>query len=234
VREKLLLAVTPEAGKESLRRATQGTGPGDQSTQWPRAHFLSPLHPVLDWAVDRALTRLGRNEVPVVVAPVATPVAVVLGTLTNGRGQVVLRAVVGMEFLAPDVPPIISQDVPMLLEAVGLRAGPPNAGLPVDLAAHQPLVPAAVREMHRYMAALKQERASTLSTPLKDAARGIATWRKRSEARAAGLAPNQAARVRRRIEQHGKQAEDLVGSLSARPDPMVRVLLLIVPEGGAA
>ena len=66
--DKLLLATTPEAGKESLRRAIQGTAPGDQTTQWPQAHFLSPLHPVLDWAVDRALTRLGRNEVPVITA----------------------------------------------------------------------------------------------------------------------------------------------------------------------
>jgi hypothetical protein len=94
VREKLLLAVTPEAGMESLRRATQdkvmqGNAPGDQSTQWPQAHYLSPLHPVLDWAVDRALTRLGRNQVPVATAAVGAPTALELGTLTNQRGQVV-------------------------------------------------------------------------------------------------------------------------------------------------
>ncbi|MGH3528803.1 MAG: SNF2-related protein, partial [Pseudonocardiaceae bacterium] len=77
VREKLLLAVTPEAGIESLRRATQGTSPGDQSTQWPQAHYLSPLHPVLDWAVDRALTQLGRNQVPVATAAVGAPTALV-------------------------------------------------------------------------------------------------------------------------------------------------------------
>lgn len=109
VRDKLLLATTPEAGKESLRRAVQGTAPGDQTTQWPQAHYLSPLHPVLDWAVDRALTRLGRNEVPVITAAVEMPVALVLGTLTNGRGQVVLRALAGMRFLAPDLPPIVDR-----------------------------------------------------------------------------------------------------------------------------
>ncbi|MDQ2707910.1 MAG: DEAD/DEAH box helicase [Actinomycetota bacterium] len=230
VQEKLLLAVTPEAGVESLRRATQGVAPGDQSTQWPAAHHLSPLHPVLDWAVDRALTRLGRNQVPVATAQVAAPTAVVLGTLTNKRGQVVLRAVVGMEFFSPRVDPVIHQDVPELLEHAGFRTGGVNTGAALDLTEHQALVPAAVAQMQDYLRALKQERASTLSEPLKDAARGIAAWRKESEALAATLAPAQAARVRRRIAEHGTQAQGLVESLSARAEPMVRVLLLLLPE----
>ena len=234
VRDKLLLATTPEAGKESLRRAIQGTAPGDQTTQWPQAHYLSPLHPVLDWAVDRALTRLGRNEVPVITAAVDMPVALVLGTLTNGRGQVVLRALAAMRFLAPDLPPIVDPDVPELMEAIGLRAGPPNPNRPLDLTGYRPLVPAAVREMHRYMDTLKRERAGTLSEPLREAARAIKAWRRRSEARAAQLAPAHATRVRRRIDRHGAQAHELVESLSARPDPMVRVLLVIVPDGDVA
>jgi hypothetical protein len=231
VREKLLLAVTPEAGMESLRRATQGTAPGDQSTQWPQAHYLSPLHPVLDWAVDRALTRLGRNQAPVATAAVGAPTALVLGTLTNKRGQVVLRAVVGMEFFAPGVDPIIHQDVTELLQAAGFRTGAVNPGVPLDLAKYQTLVPVAVAQMHRYMAALKQERASTLSEPLSEAARRIATWCTQSEALATQLAPAQAGRLRRRIEQHGAQAHELVQSLSARAEPMVRVLLLLLPNG---
>ncbi|MGA9309065.1 MAG: SNF2-related protein [Pseudonocardiaceae bacterium] len=231
VREKLLLAVTPEAGVESLRRATQGSAPGDQSTQWPQAHYLSPLHPVLDWAVDRALTRLGRNQVPVATAAVGAPTALVLGTLTNQRGQVVLRAVVGMEFFAPGVEPIIHQDVPELLQTAGFRTGAVNPGVALDLSQHRALVPAAVTQMQHYMAALKRERASTLSEPLKEAARGIAAWRRQSEALAAALAPAQAARMRRRIEQHGDQAHELVASLSVRPEPMVRVLLVLLPNG---
>ncbi|MGH3628592.1 MAG: SNF2-related protein [Sciscionella sp.] len=231
VREKLLLAVTPEAGAESLRRATQGSAPGDQSTQWPQAHYLSPLHPVLDWAADRALTHLGRNQVPVATAAVTAPTAIVLGTLTNKRGQVVLRSAVGMEFFAAGVEPIIHQDVAELLQRAGFRTGAVNQGRPLDLAEHQALVPDAVAQMRRYMATLKQERAGTLSEPLKQAARRIATWRKESDALAAQLAPTQASRVRRRIEQHGAQAQELVQSLSARPEPMVRMLLLLLPNG---
>lgn len=188
---------------------------------------------MLDWVVDRALTRLGRTQVPVATAAIGAPTALVLGTLTNKRGQVVLRAVVGMEFFALGVDPIIHQDVAELLQAAGFRTGAVNPGVPLDLAEHQALVPAAVAQMRRYMAALKQERASTLSEPLKEAARGIAAWRTQSEELAAQLAPAQAGRVRRRIEQHGAQAHELVQSLSARAEPMVRVLLLLLPNGDA-
>ena len=84
------------------------------------------------------------------------------------------------------------------------------------------------------MDTLKRERAGTLSEPLLEAARAIKAWRRRSEARAAQLAPAHATRVRRRIDRHGAQAHELVESLSARPDPMVRVLLVIVPDGDVA
>ena len=56
----------PTRGKESLRRATQGTAPATRPRSGRRRTTSRPLHPVLDWAVDRALTRLGRNQVPVV------------------------------------------------------------------------------------------------------------------------------------------------------------------------
>lgn len=231
VREKLLLAVTPEAGNESLRRATQGQAPGDQTTQWPLAHFLSPLHPVLDWAADRALGRLGRNQVPVATAQVDGPVALVLGTLTNGRGQVVLRALVGMEFLAPGIAPIVHPDAVDVLTRSGFRTGAVNANRPLDLAAHRPLVPAAVAQMRRYLATLARERASTMRAPLDAAATRIGRWRAAAEARAAELGPRQAADLRRRVDRHGAQVDELVAALEARDDPMVRVLLLLVPEG---
>ena len=230
VREKLLLAVTPEAGAESLRRATQGTAPGDQSTQWPQAHYLSPLHPVLDWAVDRALTRLGRNQVPVATAAVDAPTVVALGTLANQRGQIVLSSTVAMTFFAPPAAPFIEQDVPDLLERVGFRSGAVNTGAVLDLDAHAALVPAAVAEMQAYMNMQKRTRADLLSAPLSTAARRIDTWRRASEALAEQLAPAQAGSLRRRVAEHADQADVLVRTLSARADPMVRVLLVLLPK----
>jgi superfamily II DNA or RNA helicase len=231
VRERLLLAVTPEAGNESLRRATQGTAAGDQSTQWPQAHYLSPLHPVLDWAVDRALTRLGRNQVPVATAAVDAPTVIALGTLANQRGQVVLSSTVAMTFFAPPSAPFIEQDVPELLERVGFRSGAVNTGAALDLDAHAALVPAAVAEMQAYMRTQRRLRADLLSEPLGAADRRIAAWRRASETLADGLAPGQAGPLRRRVAEHADQADELVRTLSARADPMVRVLLVLLPGG---
>ncbi|MCE3554515.1 DEAD/DEAH box helicase [Pseudonocardia sp. RS11V-5] len=230
IKQKLLLAVTREAGEDHLRRATEGRE-GEQETQWPLAHFLSPLHPVLDWAVDRALTRLGRNQVPVATAAVDMPTAIVLGTLTNQRGQVVLRSVVGMQFL-PSGDPIVLDDAEDVLRSAGFRSDAVNPEIPLDLSEYAGLVPAAVDRMRAHMALLKQQRAAMVTEPLRAAARGIAQWRRASEALADKLDnPRQAERARRRIAEHGDQAQDLVASLSARKEPMVRVLLLLVPNG---
>ncbi|MGE0844167.1 SNF2-related protein [Pseudonocardia sp.] len=233
IKEKLLLAVTREAGEHHLRLATEGRvgEKGDKETQWPLAHFLSPLHPVLDWAVDRALTRLGRNQVPVATAAVDRPTAIVLGTLTNQRGQVVLRSVVGMQF-PPGGDPIVLDDAEAILRSAGFRSDAVNPQTPLDLIAYASHVPAAVQRMRSHMAWLKLQRAAIVTEPLRTAAREIAKWRKDSEALAEKRDnPRQAERDRRRVAQHGDQAQDLVASLSARKEPMVRVLLLLVPNG---
>src|SRR5205085_1643008 len=31
-------------------------------SQWPRVGHLSPLHPAVDWLVDKVLAKIGRNE----------------------------------------------------------------------------------------------------------------------------------------------------------------------------
>ena len=53
------LATSKARGKDLLAQALADGG----GSSWPEAHFLAPLHPVLDWAADRALATLSRNEV---------------------------------------------------------------------------------------------------------------------------------------------------------------------------
>jgi hypothetical protein len=77
----------------------------------------------------------------------------------------------------------------------------------------------------------KRTRADLLSEPLRAAAGRIDAWRQASEALAAGLAPAQAGPLRRRVAEHADQADELVRTLSARADPMVRVLLVLLPGG---
>ena len=89
VLERLKLATNTAVGNSQLRIAREGKGVNN--TTWPEAHYLGPLHPVLDWASDRALTALGRNQVFVIRGDVDAPTVLLMGTLTNKRGQLISR-----------------------------------------------------------------------------------------------------------------------------------------------
>ena len=69
VKDRLMLATSTVRGNEQLRAAREG----DSEKSWPRAHFLGPLHPVTDWAADRALASMARGEIPAVLGTVDTP-----------------------------------------------------------------------------------------------------------------------------------------------------------------
>ena len=85
VTQKLQLATTVAKGKAELAQALT-----DESTSlWPEGHFLGPLHPVIEWACDRALGSLGRNQLFAVRGDVETVTVLLQGSLTNRRGQVV-------------------------------------------------------------------------------------------------------------------------------------------------
>lgn len=88
VKDRLMLATSTVRGNEQLRAAREG----DSEKSWPRAHFLGPLHPVTDWAADRALASMARGEIPAVLGNVDTPTVLLMGTLTNSRGQVLTRS----------------------------------------------------------------------------------------------------------------------------------------------
>ena len=61
---------------------------------------LSPLHPFVDWLVDKVLVAVGRNEALVMATDVEQPTFCVQGMYSNGRGQPQL-----VEWLAITVDP---------------------------------------------------------------------------------------------------------------------------------
>ena len=143
VTTSLKLAVTQARGDDRLEAARSGT----ETNQWPDAHFLGPLHPVLDWASDRSLATLGRGTIFAVRGAVEDPVVALLGTLTNGRGQVVAASHMTATFggfphsTACAVTPFGSAQE--LYDALGVAAARNNPG-PVDVSDLSPLVRPAV------------------------------------------------------------------------------------------
>ena len=94
VQKYLRLATTQAKGARLLAEAL-----GDSSdSSWPEAHYLGPLHPVLDWAGDRVLAKLGRSSVFAVRGDVDSPTVLLLGTLTNRAGRTVSMVCVSAAF----------------------------------------------------------------------------------------------------------------------------------------
>ena len=127
VQEHLRLATTQAKGARLLAEALRDSS----DSSWPEAHYLGPLHPVLDWAGDRVLAKLGRSSVFAVRGDVDSPTVLLLGTLTNRAGRTVSMVCVSAAFPFLDLP--------------GARA---------DLAAGRPLHAVAIGQVHDSPAAM--------------------------------------------------------------------------------
>jgi superfamily II DNA or RNA helicase len=229
VRERLVLATSRTSGEESMAQARRH----GSSSQWPQAHYLSPLHPVLEWATDRAMARLGRQEVPAAVADVPAPTVIVQGVLHNLAGQVVLHAVRAVVLLGRATGAVDREDWQEVLREAGVGVGSVNPAAPVDLAAYDWVVGRAVAAMRQQLAVLRAEREAQLAEPIERAARRIQGWREAGEQLAHDLVPAQRTRQQRLVVRRAQEAERLVASMQARPEALVRPLVVLLPGGPA-
>lgn len=215
VREKFQLATNTAVGDEILRNARTGQ---DGST-WPKAHFLGPLHPVTDWATDRALASLSSGQITAIEGDVDVPTVLLMATLTNKRGQVVSRAFVTV---AGGMLPKTIEDPVAWLRGIGLTENainPDTLTLPDNA---QELVASSV------------EVASDQLQPMMAAARNHATsrieyWTQRAhEWEQAKSGVQTTARVGRSA---GLIAEERALIASLEPDrELIRPLVLVLPK----
>ena len=218
VREELILATSTTRGKQSLEEAREGAS----ETTWPIAHYLGPLHPVSDWAADRALASMARQEVPAVRGKVDAPTVLVMGTLMNRRGQVVTRAFSTVEFPVPDLATAEAIEDPYTwLEAIGLTAGATNPGPVAGADELSHLIPRAVKATSGSLEAVFAQASA-------EADRRVTAWRERShewEHQAEELISSaRLTNLSRRVREEAELAEQL------RPEQrLVRPLLVVVP-----
>jgi superfamily II DNA or RNA helicase len=226
VLERLKLATTRTVGETQLRIAREGKGVNN--TTWPEAHYLGPLHPVLDWASDRALTALGRNQVFVIRGDVDAPTVLLMGTLTNKRGQLISRVLSTAVFPNPanaDFCVVETlQDLSFLTVDTALKPGSSNPGPVVDVDRYRALIPVAVENAQREMRWVldAQEKATT---------ERLSQWRKRAQRwhdeadrmELFGAQKSRVGKLGRRINEEQRLAD-----LLAPTQQLVRPLLVIV------
>ncbi|WP_181699359.1 helicase-related protein [Nocardia sp. GTS18] len=226
--KRLKLATSTQVGDAELRVARQGKG--INGTTWPEAHYLGPLHPILDWASDRALSALGRNQIFAIRGQVDAVTVVLMGTLMNRRGQLVSRVFSTVEF--PDLArpnfaiPSPLESLDFLLTETGLKPNTANPGPIPDPERFQQLIPIAVDKATQSMKLVldHQERSAN---------ERLAQWRQRADRWYSGaeqleLFGTQKKKVdtyARRIAEEQRLAESL-----APTQQLVRPLLVIVAD----
>jgi superfamily II DNA or RNA helicase len=222
VTRRLMLATTLARGKERLAAALRD----DSDSTWPDAHYLGPLHPVLDWAADRALASLGRNEVFAVRGTVDAPTVLLLGTLTNRRGQVVSAAWLTAEFPNPEAPSFALvtpyDSVRAALRELGWDTVRDNPGPVPDLDTLTALVAPAVHEAEKHLLTVFEAAAQDVARRVEAWSSRLARW---DEEAGALIQRSDVQQRRQRVEEE----QELVRAMA--PDrQLVRPLLVVVPE----
>ncbi len=227
VTETLKLATSAAQGRRELAHAKS-----DESTStWPEAHYLAPLHPIVDWACDRALASLGRSQVFAIRGGVEHLTVLVQATLYNARGQVVAASYQTVIFPNPANPsfalPAPHESAAAAVAA--LRIGTTNTGAIPSAEALQPFVRHAI-------AAARGNVGDQISAIEAATTERVQRWLRRTRSwrmQASALESRESGAARRDIER-SRQAVDVESGLAREMMPqrtLLRPLLVVVPAG---
>lgn len=195
-------------------------------SSWPEAHYLGPLHPVLDWAADRALAMLGRNEIYVVRGRVDSPTVLLCGSLTDRRGQVVAVSWVGVEFPGPAnlaMPPVsLYESSSEMLRAAGVGERMSNPGPVTGVDALKSLIAPAVEAAEAQLDLTMDHARESVAERIEHWSEQNTQWRDEADAL---VASESLRRHRAGVAERQRLVEQMA------PDRrLVRPLLVVVPE----
>ena len=199
----------------------------DQSdSSWPEAHYLGPLHPVIDWAADQAMASLGRNQVFAVRGDVDHPTILLLGTLTNRRGQVVASSYLTTEFPNPQNPAFCMvtphESATAMAAAVGYVEMASNPGPVAGADSLRPLIAHAVRSVAAEMTAVFAAAQDAITARVEEWSRRVTDWTVEADA----LIQRSQLRQRR----VSVQEEQAIAARMVPERQLVRPLLIVVPQ----
>ncbi|WBB80415.1 helicase-related protein [Micromonospora sp. WMMD882] len=196
---------------------------------WPEIAFLSDVHPMVDWLVDKVLIRLGRQQAPVLTADVTAPTYLVQGVYANRLGQptvVQWMAVTGL----PDAPEIRPMDD--ALRAAGVGPTMVNRAGHVDLEPLTRLLPQAVDAARAHLAGKRAEWADANAEPLRRHRQQLDHFQQASLLDELPAAHRE--KRRRRVRATVAEQHDLLDRLETDGDPLLRVLAVLVPSPESA
>ncbi len=224
--DRVLITADPVVANRKLDEARQS-----ETSQWPEVGYLSPLHPMVDWLVDKVLVGIGRNQAPVIVANVKEPTFCVQGVWSNGRGRPQL-----VEWLAVSVQSGASYEIAELFdvfESAGVGPGMPNPGVSTDPLLLEAAVPGAVEAAREELLTRRATHDAQVDAILEGPRSRLDLWVDRTGQLALELDLAPRTKQERRIAEVRDATSRLIDSLRTTGDPMIRVLAVLTPVGGA-
>lgn len=194
-------------------------------SSWPDTHYLSPLHPVLDWLADRSLATLERGEIFVVQGNVQSPTVLTLSTTTNRRGENISVAFLTVEFLWGHATVTPFESPAAMFASIDLN--PQSLGHRVDRPEqYQPLIPQAIDQIRNHL--------ESLITPAVrvEAEARVERWAKQLEEWSESASQRQGQRALFRDSQLAVSAERRLADTMMPDRTYVRPLLVVVPPEG--
>lgn len=220
-RLRLKLTFDPPLAQRKLDEARKS-----KQTIWPEIGYLSDIHPVVDWLVDKVLIRLGRQQAPVLQAAVDGPVYLVQGVYCNRLGQPTVVEWMAISGLPAD--PVV-RPMPEVLAEAGVRPTMPNPNRPADLSELKQLVPAAIQVARRHLAARLANWEERIEEPLRFHRSRLERWEQASLLDDDTPAPLRAHRDRK-VRDTAATQRNLMNLLETSGEPLLR--LLAVLDGG--
>ncbi|MCZ7374900.1 helicase-related protein [Micromonospora sp. WMMC250] len=220
--EDLRLKVTFDRAlaQRKLDQARQSKTP-----MWPDIAFLSDVHPMVDWLVDKVLIRLGRQQAPVLTADVAVPTFLIQGVYANRLGQPTVVQWMAVSNL-PASPTIRPMDE-VLREA---NVGPTmvNRAETIAIDPLKELLPEAVQVARQYLEGKRAEWTEATAEPLRKHREQLRTFQQASLLDE--LPGVHREKRRQRVDTTVQEQHDLLDRLETTGDPLLRVLAVLVPS----
>jgi hypothetical protein len=220
ITKRLKVTADPFVAERHLAEARRST-----DSQWPTVGHLSPLHPFVDWLVDKVLVAIGRNEAPVILADVDQPTFCIQGMYSNGRGQPQL-----VEWMAvtETLGSTVVVDLFDALHRAGVTAAMPNSGRSIDLDALAARLPDAVAAARSELESRRGAHDARIEERLNEPQDRLKRWTHASHQ----LAFDFDERRRRERDDYTRavrtDTETLIDSLRTAGQPMIRVLAVLV------
>ncbi|MBO3735468.1 helicase-related protein [Glycomyces niveus] len=223
VTERLWVTCDRDHAQKRLDKAVD-----DTDMAWPDTAFLSDLHPLVEWLVDKALVKLGRGKAPIIRCDVPEPVFGIQGVYTNKAGQPAV--VEWMTVTGFDTEPAVSGDLIERLHTAGVGPHMANSNQPLDRAPLQALVKPAITAARAFLEGRRAEADAAIAAEIAKHQEHLGDWQQAALENFDDLLPN-AGRRRSTVTDTAADQRRHIEKLATDGLPLLRVLAVLVPQG---